>query len=255
MTQVDARVVVKVVSDDVHTGLEAGSAERRVAGLLVQVISSEYEGFVGGEALAFSPRTRRTVASTSETQPTTRSTTSPARRSASASRSQACRCRRFSVSPLLGRPGGERSADHPVAAAFPHLASEVEAVGLAAASCGDETVDQPLAGEEAVHGGALFPGRPGLGGERELRHRVHQVRPRRRSLSSREVDDPLLQRQELTRRVAARDGRDPPAGAQLDVLAAMRVDAEVDRRRVFEQSRGDSLDLVDGRAVGRASPG
>ena len=51
MAQVDARVVVEVVSDNVDARLEPCAAECGVAGLLVQVVGREDEGFVGCEAL------------------------------------------------------------------------------------------------------------------------------------------------------------------------------------------------------------
>jgi len=146
---------------------------------------------------------------------------------------------------LLGGPGSERGADHPVVASLPHLAGEVEAVGLAAAGRGDERVDEPLTGEQAMHCGALFTGQAGLGGEHELRDRGRKLWARSRAAPHGEVDDPLLQRQQLAGRVAASDRADPSAGTQFDVLTAVRVDAEVDRFRIVEQPRGDPLDLVD----------
>jgi hypothetical protein len=44
----------------------------------------------------------------------------------------------------------------------------------------------------------------------------------------------LFQCKQLTGRVAAGDRTDPSAGTQFDVVAAIRVDAEVDRHRIFE---------------------
>lgn len=41
VAQVDARVIVEVIGNDVDTGLKTGAAERCVAGLLVQVVGSE----------------------------------------------------------------------------------------------------------------------------------------------------------------------------------------------------------------------
>ena len=51
MTHVNARVVVEVVSDDEDPSLKSGAAEGGVAGFLVQVVGSEDERLVGGEAL------------------------------------------------------------------------------------------------------------------------------------------------------------------------------------------------------------
>ena len=86
-----------------------------------------------------------------------------------------------------------------------------------------------------MHCRALLTGPSGLGGEHELRDRGQKLRARSRAAPNSEVDDPLLQREELTGRVAASDRPDPSAGTQLDVFAAVRVDAEVDRLRIVEQ--------------------
>jgi DNA mismatch repair protein MutH len=57
VAQVNARVVVEVVSNDVDTRVEPGAAtECCVAGLLVQVVGGEHERFVRGEALGLVDR-------------------------------------------------------------------------------------------------------------------------------------------------------------------------------------------------------
>lgn len=56
VAKVDARIVVKVIGHDVDAGVETGAAEGGVAGLLVEVVGSEYEGFVGGVALCLVDR-------------------------------------------------------------------------------------------------------------------------------------------------------------------------------------------------------
>ena len=101
-----------------------------------------------------------------------------------------------------------------------------------------------------MHRGALFTGQSRLGGEHELRDRGQKLRARSRAAPNSEVDDPLLQPEQLTGRIATSDCADPPAGTQLDVFAAVRVDAEVDRLRIVEQPRRHPLDLLDRRAVG-----
>ena len=61
MAQVDARVVVEVVSDDVNAGLEPGAAQCRLSGLFVQVIGGKHERLIGGEALRLVDRHRVAV--------------------------------------------------------------------------------------------------------------------------------------------------------------------------------------------------